>query len=130
VRGRIHWLPNMKERRCSITLLIPCVTKHVLKTSCAFLEVPNGMFCILEVLHVIFYIFGRNSQDVRNPRRNFQNVHNPTRTSQIHTFSRGSSKNAQNPTWNFQKSAKSQEKILCIFRRSSWDFVHYLKSIM
>jgi hypothetical protein len=34
------------------------------KTSCAFLEVPNGMFCILEVLHVIFGIFGRNSQDV------------------------------------------------------------------
>jgi hypothetical protein len=32
--------------------------------SCAFLEVPNGMFCILEVLHVIFCIFGRNSQDV------------------------------------------------------------------
>ena len=34
------------------------------KTSCAFLEVPNGMFCILEVLHVIFCIFGRNSQGV------------------------------------------------------------------
>jgi hypothetical protein len=34
------------------------------KTSCAFLEVPNGMFCILEVLHVIFCIVGRNSQDV------------------------------------------------------------------
>jgi hypothetical protein len=34
------------------------------KTSCAFLEVPNGMFCILEVLHVIFLHFWRNSQDV------------------------------------------------------------------
>jgi hypothetical protein len=36
----------------------------IAKTSCAFLEVPNGMFCILEVLHVIFCIVGRNSQDV------------------------------------------------------------------
>ena len=34
------------------------------KTSCAFLEVPNGMFCILEVPDVVFCIFGRNSQDV------------------------------------------------------------------
>jgi hypothetical protein len=48
----------------------------VLKTSCAFLEVPNGMFCILEVLHGIFCIFGWNNMAVY---ANYEFVANTTK---------------------------------------------------
>ena len=88
------------------------------KTSCAFLEVPNGMFCILEVLHVVFCIFGRNSQDVFEILRRIF----------------GSSLWDFVPFWKFLVGfcafLENPGGILCIFGSSSWDFVHYSKSIM
>jgi hypothetical protein len=120
--------------------------KHVPKTSCAFLEVPNGMFYILEVLRVIFLIFGRNSQDV------FEILHRI-----FWKFFMGFSAFLEVPHWivrilevpyeilciigssswdylhlwkflvGFCALFEVNHGILCIFRRSSWDFVHYFK---
>jgi hypothetical protein len=90
---------------------------------CAFLEVPPKM-------HKISWLTSNNAQ---NPTRNFQNIHNPMRNSQICTILRGTSKNAQNPTRNFQICTKSHEelpKMLCIFGRSSWDFAHIWKFLV
>jgi hypothetical protein len=90
----------------------------------AFLEVPRWILCKIPWL---------TWNKAQNSRRNFQNVHNPTKNSQIYTIPRETSKYAQNPTRNFQKCPKFLEVpnvILCSFGSSSWDFVHFWKLLV
>ena len=100
-------------------------TKHVPKTSCAFLEDPNGMCCILEVFLVILYIFGRTSQDVVQFLKFFiEFLEVPYGIFCIFGSSSCIVRIVRVPH-GIVYILEVPHGILCIIRSQSWDFVHF-----